>query len=664
MKRDQKKTSRAGEIFLCVLLVFFFASSAGAAERDSISEEPGPPGDDELALHYARAADRITELSPARKGWCLVLGCSEGRLALEIARHTEMSVIAVDPDPGEVEKARRTLDRAGVYGTRVTVREAKPSKIPFPDYFANLIVSETSLAAGRIPWPADEVFRLLRPCGGRAVIGQTGGFPAAARLDRSRLRSWIRPFRAISRIVDEKGLWAVVSRGPLDGAGEWTHTYADPANTACSKDRYVHGPMEIQWFGRPGPRHMIDRHHRNVPPLYKKGRLFVPGDERVIVLDAYNGARLWDVEIPGSRRLGVFLDTSNMAVDEERLFVACGDRCATFDVATGAPAGTFRMPRLVDGRETHWSYVARAEDLVFGTGCLPAASYTETSREADAALWYDNMSVVTSLCFFAMDLAGASWETSPPPQPADPRWSYRSGVIINTTITIGNGRVYFIETMSPKALADPMGRMPARTFLEGDSFLTALDAKDGRVIYRKKVDLSDCRLIVYLNLGDGMLLMSGCRYEKKKLWYFFSAFRAATGELKWRANHDSNYDPGGGHGEQNRHPTIVGSKVYTYPYAYDLKSGRRLKGYAFSREGHGCGGVSASAGALFWRGGNPTMRDLGPKGTVRKINLVSRPGCWINIIPAGGLLLIPEASSGCTCSFPLQTSLAYRPAGR
>jgi len=40
---------------------------------------------------------------------------------------------------------------------------------------------------------------------------------------------------------------------------------------------------------------------------------------------------------------------------------------------------------------------------------------------------------------------------------------------------------------------------------------------------------------------------------------------------------------------------------------------------------------------------------------------VSRPGCWINTIPAGGLVLIPESSSGCTCGFALQTSLAFVP---
>ena len=31
------------------------------------------------------------------------------------------------------------------------------------------------------------------------------------------------------------------------------------------------------------------------------------------------------------------------------------------------------------------------------------------------------------------------------------------------------------------------------------------------------------------------------------------------------------------------------------------------------------------------------------------------------MIPAGGLLLIPEASSGCTCNYSIQTSLAFLP---
>ena len=41
-----------------------------------------------------------------------------------------------------------------------------------------------------------------------------------------------------------------------------------------------------------------------------------------------------------------------------------------------------------------------------------------------------------------------------------------------------------------------------------------------------------------------------------------------------------------------------------------------------------------------------------------------RPGCWINFIPANGLLLMPEASAGCTCPFPNRSNMAFEPTPR
>ncbi len=622
--------------------------------RSPVSYPEGPPpfADDGNAPLYEEAARCIVEQSGMRKGFCLILGSGRGRLAWELAKRTELEIIGVEPDPKKAGLARAALDEAGIYGTRVTIFNRPLDDLPFPDCFANLVVSDDVLTSNRVRASAGEAYRVLRPCGGMVMIGQSPGFAAQSSLGSSLLRAWIR--RAPStegRVIEENGVWAVLRRGPLAGAGEWTHMLADGSNTACSKDELAHGPMRLQWFGRPGPRLMIDRHHRNVPPLYKDGRLFVPADDRVIVLDAYNGTWLWDVAIPGSRRLGVFLDSSNMVVDEKHLYVVHHDMCDTFDVVTGASSITFRMPQLMEKMSCDWSYVARECELLIGTGRIPGSSYNKTSYDADAALWYDDMSIVTSKYLFAMDC-----------RTGDVQWSCRSGVLLNTTLTLGNGRVYFVESQSPKAVSDTLGRMPQRTFLEeGANFLKAIDMTTGDVLYSVKIDLSHCRLITYLSYEQEMLLLSGCEYRKDKLWYFFYGIDAATGVLKWERSHNTGFDPGGGHGEQNRHPTLVNGTVYTYPFAYSLKTGKRVEGYEYSREGHGCGGVSASAGALFWRGGNPTMRDLGPGGVLRKINRVSRPGCWINIIPAGGLVLIPESSSGCTCAFPLQTSMTYLP---
>ena len=56
------------------------------------------------------------------------------------------------------------------------------------------------------------------------------------------------------------------------------------------------------------------------------------------------------------------------------------------------------------------------------------------------------------------------------------------------------------------------------------------------------------------------------------------------------------------------------------------------------------------------------MYPLGDGGS-RNIPLtrVSRVGRWMNIVPAGGLVLIPESSSGCTCDYSMQASMALAP---
>jgi len=633
--------------------ILCFGSTLSREIKES-ARNNDPFAGDESGKHYTEAAAWIIERSKQRQGYCLVLGCNDGKLAYEIARSTKMKVIGIEKDRRKVDAARIALDKAGLYGTRVNVFEGSLRDLAFPDYFANLIVSDRTLTLGEMPPSFHDIFRLLRPCGGTLLIGQTPHFQATSKAFGKEFESWIdEAGRRDLKVIEENGYWSYIHRQALPESGEWTHMYADVGNTACSMDRLVKGELELQWFGQPGPRMMIDRHHRNVPPLYKSGRLFVPGDNCVLALDAYNGTWLWDLYVSDSRRLGIFLDASNLVVDEKHLFMAHHDQCDAIDVASGRVEKTYKMPRLNKEEKSVWGYLARYEGLIIGTGCLDGASYTETSYDADNALWHDNMAIVTSSNLFGLDCGTG-----------DVCWTYNSGLLINPTITVGGGRIYFVETHSEKALNHPLGRMPGHLFLEKDhNYLTSLDIATGKILYRKNIDLTHCRMIAYLNYATEILVLSGCEYVNNKLWYFFYGISAGTGKGIWQQSHDSEYNPDGGHGEQNRHPTIVGDTIYTYPYAYELKTGRLHKEYKFTREGHGCGGISASAYSLFWRGGNPTMRDLRSGGGIHKLNHVSRPGCWINIIPAGGMVLIPEASSGCTCAFPLQTSMAYRPVG-
>ena len=73
-------------------------------------------------------------------------------------------------------------------------------------------------------------------------------------------------------------VWKSSVRGPLEGAGSWTHQYADPHNTACSGDELVSGPLGILWFGEPGPQGMVERHAAVQAPVALDGRLYIQGE--------------------------------------------------------------------------------------------------------------------------------------------------------------------------------------------------------------------------------------------------------------------------------------------------------------------------------------------------------------------------------------------------
>jgi hypothetical protein len=109
--------------------------------------------------------------------------------------------------------------------------------------------------------------------------------------------------------------------------------------------------------------------------------------------------------------------------------------------------------------------------------------------------------------------------------------------------------------------------------------------------------------------------------------------------------------------------------VIAEPFVYRLEDGARVNpdggaaAWTIRRPGHSCGTMSGANGCLFFRANNPTLLDLttGSSGDRFTKLAPSRAGCWINIIPACGLVLIPEASASCVCHYALQTSMAFRP---
>ena len=121
---------------------------------------------------------------------------------------------------------------------------------------------------------------MLKPLGGTIHIGQ----PAEAKgkvkpLSQAVMRQWLAEADIDGgQVSEEDGAWLELCRGPLPGAGSWTHQYANTGNTTCSDDELVRCPLGVLWFGNPGPGQMAERHRRAAAPLGINGRLFILGE--------------------------------------------------------------------------------------------------------------------------------------------------------------------------------------------------------------------------------------------------------------------------------------------------------------------------------------------------------------------------------------------------
>jgi len=624
-----------------------FASRSFFLDTSFDYEPPAPPArptawpEDEETPFYREAALAILEECPVRRGWCLVLDADRGRLAGELALHSQLKIIAVESDPEERQAAREALASAGLYGVRVSVHEDLPGALPYGDWFANLIVSGGMLRGERPAHDFAEALRCLRPAGGVAVFGQSASAPRPTWTAKS-LRAWSASAATENtRIVESESFtWLVEKRAALEGSGEWSHQYGDAANTACSGDELVTGELTVQWFGRPGPRPMLDRGARNPAPLSAGGRMYIQGDRRLFGLDAYNGAILWTLEIPDLRRSNMPRDCSNMAADADALYVAIEDRCWRVDGQSGEISRFYELPGApaLEG-ERAWGYLARAGDLLLGSEGQAAATYRGAEGE-----WYDGTSAaevrpVLSRRLFALDL-----------ETGEPRWSHESGQLVNPTLTVADGRVYFVEDRAarPRNLAD--GRLAELT---GEhQYLVALDLASGEKVWERAFDFRSLSRVMYLQVRGEVLLVSGASDR-----YHLFAFDTSDAKSLWEHHPPFERDH---HGGAIQHPVLLDDQLLLDRSALELATGRVLREDLPSRRG--CGTLSASARNVFFRDYSHGMWDA-DTGERRDL-LGLRSSCWLGMIPAGGLLLTPEGSSGCSCMTPMvQTSAAFRPVG-
>ena len=608
-----------------------------------------PGSSSETAAH----AEVICDDLPQTKGYCLILGAGNGRLAAEIARRTDFHVTVVDEDEVAVDRAREFLEQQDLYGDRVMVIRGSMSKLACSDYLINLLVVDPSTTWAYNAESVQELYRVLRPMGGVAMAHFANRDTALATATYWQQAGEIERFDAIPTAGGDA--WLNVRRDRLFGTRNWTHMYAEPGNSTYGADQHVTGDLDVQWFGRPGPREMVNRHHHPTAPLSINGRLFVPANQKLFCLDLYNGTLLWEQSMPTSTRLRADLTGNIFAGAEDMLYFAADDKCLRIDPTTGEQHEPLRVPQLVEESEHEWGYTAVVGDIVVGTGQKPEAAFRRFTGEGVAIATWSPPTHVTSDYVFAMDRHSG-----------DVVWRHRNGVIPNSAIAIGDGKIFFVESDAQEAVATKTGKVKLNDLVaEGHVRFVALDLQTGDEIWSVKPQLGDLQRIVFASYAEGVVLITGSFVRNNQSMHLLTAHDARTGRGIWLQDQATQFsDDNSGHGELQRHPAIVKGVVYADPWAYNLHTGVRLENWKFKRGGHGCGPVTAAANTLFGRAGTHGAYEIVEGGQVRHISNVARAGCWIHMLPVGGMLAIPESSSGCTCGFIIQTSMGFRPAKR
>ena len=129
-----------------------------------------------------------------------------------------------------------------------------------------------------------------------------------------------------------------------------------------------------------------------------------------------------------------------------------------------------------------------------------------------------------------------------------------------------------------------------------------------------------------------------------------AALSSDTGQRLWEITAD-----------YHSRPTLNDRTIYTQGGAWDLLTGEP-RPFEFERS-YGCGILASCRSTLLFRSATLGYYDLSGARQTENYGGI-RPGCWINALPAGGIVLLPDATAGCECSYLNKAWIALEPVPR
>ncbi len=617
--------------------LYCFGEQPGKLKRWVLTPEAPP-----VSEPYVAQAEAFCTGAGVTGGYALVWGAGSGRLAEALAQRGNLRVIVVDPDPAKVAALRARYDAAGRYGQRLAVLTGDPLTMQFPPFLAELITTEDAAVAGFASKERffRQVFQALRPYGGTAIL-------PIMLADYDTMAAWVTAARLPGAKVGRLGDTLTLTRaGALPGSADWTQQYADAGNSMCSRDTLVQAPLGLLWFGGPSNDKVLPRHGHGPIPQVAGGRLVIEGPDTLSARDVYTGRTLWEAALPGigkaydntEHQPGANALGSNYLSLPDGIYVAYGRKCLRLDPASGKTLAEFTAPATPAGAEPGvWAFITVCDDLLIGT-LEPLIFDNERIGQSN---W--NATASGQLVVLDRFTGKLLWRHAA-------QYGFRHNAIV-----AGNGKLFCIDRLAENVLAK-LNRLGVPD--HSAPKLLALDLRSGEVLWQQEKAFGTW--LGYATERD-VLIQSG-RASRDMLFDEPSnrlvAYRGRDGALQWD-NTLGYQGPLILHGD-----TIIssarGGRQLSLSTGDLVTRAHPLTGtqmpWTYSRS-YGCGEVIGSPSLLCFRSGAAGYYDLrGDSGTGNFGG--SKSGCTNNMIPADGVLSIPDYTRTCTCSYQLQTSLA------
>ena len=447
-------------------------------------------------------------------------------------------------------------------------------------------------------------------------------------------------------------------------------------------------PMGILWYGGSADNtndKILPRHGHGPSPQVVGGRYFIEGLNILRCVDIYTGRVLWEKEITNlgqfsnytGHEAGQLALGDNYISTEDKVYVLgthedndWPTELLVLNAATGEQIGD---PITLPANEGFGS-IAVYEDYLIATGTpliQDAEGYDNAGNSFDdiygegcgwiyqhsdpkvgvGGYWTWNGSTSRSIHVLDRETGAVKWSTAA-------AYGFH-----NNSIVAGNGKLFALDRIN---WDEDNNRSKSSDYDRSlkEAKLTAFDIGTGNVVWEKTN--ADAQLFgAWLAFSEEHDILVECERGSRDYYYSggknMTAWQGENGAVVW--SHIGESYLGG--------PVILNDDMIITQSGNDMGAINLLTGEDYKVSSgltgeevdfagfkrYGCGTTVASKNALFFRSGNAGYFDLNTfSGTGNWGGFKS--GCTINLMPANGLLVAPEYTRTCGCSYQIQTSCA------